>query len=58
MGTNITYEQYCTLLLSAAQAYVNQHTTKTNSHGTRHSVYNSEIHTNIPTEHDLDASIT
>ena len=36
--TNLAYEQYCTLVLSAAQYYDSQHAIKVNSCGTRRSV--------------------
>ena len=42
MGANLTYEKYCTLVLSDAQAYDAQHTTRINSYDTRRSVYISE----------------
>ena len=35
LGTNLTYEQYCTLVLSATQAYDAQHITNATSRGTR-----------------------
>ena len=35
MGTNLTYTQYCTLVLSAEQAYDTQHVMKVKSRGTR-----------------------
>ena len=38
MGTYLTYEQHCTLILSATQAYDDQHPTKVRSRGTIHSV--------------------
>ena len=44
MGTNLTYEQYCTLVLSAAQAYDAQHVTNETSRGTRRGVYNITIY--------------
>ena len=34
MGNNLTYEQYCTLVLSVAHAYNAQHVTNATSHGT------------------------
>ena len=52
MGTNLTYEQYRTLVLSAAQAYDAQHITNATSCGTRRSVYNSTIY-HKSTEHDI-----
>ena len=51
MVTNLTYKQYCTLVLSAVQAYNIQHATKANSCGTRCSIYNSELQYHIPDIH-------
>ena len=55
MRTNLACEKYCTLVLSAAQAYDSQHTTKENSRGTRRSVYNSTIQ-HQPTDNYIDES--
>ena len=44
MGIDITYEQYCTLVLSDAQAYDAQHVTKATSRGARRSFYNITIY--------------
>ena len=54
MGKILINEQHCTLVLSAAQAYDAQHAMKTNSCGTRCSVYNSTIHKYAPTEYAID----
>ena len=35
MGTNLTYEQYCILVLSGAHAYDAQHVINVTSRGTR-----------------------
>ena len=42
MGTTTTYEQYCSLLLSAAQSDDSQYDTMVNSNGIRRSVYNHD----------------
>ena len=42
MGTKITYDQYCSLLLSAAQSDDSQYATMVNSKGIRRSVYNHD----------------
>ena len=52
MVTNRAYEQYCTLVLSAAHAYDAQYDTKATSRGTRYSVYNSIIY-HESTENDI-----
>ena len=56
MGTKLTYEQYCILVLSTTQAYDAQYEINANLRGTIHSVYNSEINNHNPTEYDLDDS--
>ena len=62
MGTNLTYDQYCTLVLSAAQAYDAQHVTKETSCETMCSVYNSTIYhesieNDICESYNIDSSI-
>ena len=62
MGTNITYERYCTLALSAAQAYDSQHVTNSTSRGTRRSVYNSSTYhdskeNDVCESHNIDSPI-
>ena len=38
VGTKLTYEKYCTLVVSVAHAYDASYVTKANSRGTRRSV--------------------
>ena len=62
MGTNLTYEQYCTLILSTTQSYDAQHVTNVTSRGTRRSVYNSTIYhesteNDICESHNIDSPI-
>ena len=62
MGTTLTYEQYCTLVLSAAQAYDAQHVINATSCGTRRSVYNTTTYhestmDDIFESHNIDSPI-
>ena len=62
MGTNLTYEQYCTQVLSAEQSYDAQHVKKATSCGTRRSVYNSTLYhesteNDICESHNINSSI-
>ena len=43
LGTSITYDEYCSLLLSAALAYDSQFATNVNSKGVQRGVYNHNI---------------
>ena len=47
MDTNISYEQYFTLVLSAAQMYDAKYITKANLRGNKRSIYNSELRYHI-----------
>ena len=63
MEINLTYEQYCTLVLSGTQAYDVQHITKANSRGTRRSVYDSVVYhqsteNGICESYNMDSSIS
>ena len=55
MGTKITYDQYCSLLLSAAQSYDSQFETRTNSKGIRRSVYSHDIADNNDFVYNIDS---
>ena len=59
LGTKISYDQYCSLLLSAAQTYDSQFTTHISTKGPRRSVYDHEIfiNENIPCDIDSDVSL-
>ena len=55
MGTKITYEQYCSLLLSAAQSYDSQFATKINSKGVRRSVCDHDIYKTPDFNNNIDS---
>ena len=57
LGTTITYDEYCSLLLSAASTYDAQFTTNANSRGTRRSVYGHEITNDHDSTYNIDSDL-
>ena len=57
LGTAITYEEYCSLLLSAALTYDSQFTTKVNSKGTVRSVYSHNTTNEHNSMYNIDSDL-
>ena len=57
LGTAITYDEYCSLLLSAALTYDSQFTTKVNSKGTVRSLYSHNIANDHNSMYNIDSDL-
>ena len=57
LGTQISYDEYCSLLLSAALTYDSQFATNVNSKGVRRGVYNHNIINDHESNFNIDSDL-